>query len=443
MERERFQIEDIAPSGHGVALRKNGKRVSILGAFPGDEIEGEVYKEGKDHDYARIRSILSPSPDRRFTPGRTPFYDPNAPWEHLKREAEERYKKAFMEEWFRPFFPGEKIEYRSALKESGYRNKVAYPFLNDRGKLAYALYTRGDGKARKIPQTRNHLAHPLIEKVSRQFLHFFNQRGIRAEQLKYLILRYSFTEDALVAYLLVPETNRKKLPFRKAELESFLLSQEKLKGIVVAHSPADVRSALAEKTFYTLGDTELKEKMLDKLYSYHPFLFFQINPVSFQEILRDLRESITSLVPESHSLRALDLFAGVGLIGIELADLFREVTGVERSPLSKTYAEKNAKLNGIERFSFYESSVDDALKLIEGNEFLLLDPPRSGLSRKTREAIREAQPEYIAYVSCNPETQVRDYRDLDHDYEILKLKAYNLFPQTQHIESLLFLKKKK
>ncbi len=440
MEKELI-IHDILPSGHGIA-KENNTNYSILGAFPGDTVKVETYKHIGNTYYAKISSITKASPDRIFTPTQYPFYDANAPWKYLSPEAENRYKKLFVKKLYKHHLQEhQNIDY-SAHENIGYRNKVAYTFFDTPKGIRFALYTRGDGKTKKIEQQENILAHPLIEKVGKQFLHFFHQKNITAEQLKYLILRYSFYENNIVAYLLLPETNRKKLPFKKSELENFIEKHHDIKGVVVAYSPAGVRSALSPKTFYTLGDFEVKEKMLDKIYTYAPSLFFQINPQSFTEILIDVRKYIEQHIENHSSLPFLDLFAGIGIIGIELADLAQKVTGVELSGLSKKYALLNAEQNNVKNFSFEEVNVDDALALIQEQQVLIIDPPRRGLTQKTIDAIRVKKPQYIFYISCDPQTQAHDFEKIKDLYSIHYVKAYNLFPKTQHIEALIILKKK-
>jgi 23S rRNA (uracil1939-C5)-methyltransferase len=438
-----YKIKKMSPSGHGITFdEKTEKEISILGAFPGDVVEIKIYKTVGNTHYGKIISFIEYSQERIFNPKSKPFFDANAPWKHLSQDAENTYKGQFIKELYGNDFEERKIKFAKVGQEIGYRNKVAYTFLDTQKGLRFALYTRGEEKARKVEQQENVLAHPLIEKTGKQFLNFLNQKNIKAKQLKYLILRYSFYEDAIVAYFLLPETNRKKLPFKKADLEKFIENNNKIKGILVAYSPAGVRSAFSEKSFYHIGDIEVKEKMLQKIYNYNPSLFFQINPISFTEILSDVRIYIEEKIKESYKLSALDLFAGVGIIGIELSDLFKKVTGVELSPLSKKYALLNAKNNNIENFDFIESNVDEALEYIEKNNVLIVDPPRSGLSKKTIQKIKENVPEYIFYISCNPYTQYRDFKMIEDLYKIDFLKMYNLFPKTHHMESLIVLRKK-
>lgn len=435
-------VTDITTSGHGIS--KNGDMIySILGTFPGDIVNVRVYKSLKNIHYAEIVSIVKPSIDRIDTPEKKPFFDANAPWKNLSFDAENRYKKQFIHNLYKntQCYKPSLQHFFAPKQEFGYRNKVAYTFLDTQKGLRFALYTRGSGETKKIEQKENILAHPLIEKVGKQFLNFFNQKRIESEQLKYLILRYSFYENNIVAYLLLPETNRKKLPFKKTELEKFFLQNKDVKGILVVHSEAGLRSAISHKSFYKIGDTDSREKMLNNIYSYDPSLFFQINPIDFMEILKDLRKEMQKIDSLS-SFSVLDLFAGVGLIGLEITDLVAEVIGVELSSLSKKYALQNAEQNSISNFNFIEADVDKALSLIKTNQILIVDPTRRGLSQKTIEKIRIEKPMYIFYVSCNPETQYRDFEKIKDIYKITFIKAYNIFPKTQHIESMIVLKKK-
>jgi 23S rRNA (uracil1939-C5)-methyltransferase len=159
-------------------------------------------------------------------------------------------------------------------------------------------------------------------------------------------------------------------------------------------------------------------------------------------ILNDLRSYILK-IPQHKSVPALDLFAGVGVIGIEITDIVKSVTGVELSTLSKEFALKNAEQNNVSNFSFVESDVSVALELIENDQILLVDPTRAGLSKDVLSEITKKQPTYICYISCNPESQYRDFKHLKEFYTIELLRGYNIFPKTHHIESMLILKRKK
>lgn len=439
-----LEIIDIATSGHGVAHHPNHGNILVLGAFPGDIVRAEIYHHAAGISYAEIVSFETYSGMRTHNPIKKPFFAANTPWEHLSIGAENTFKDNSLKKLYANFVNDDnysELVFPASLTETGYRNKVAYSFMEHKGKLCFALYTRGVGGSKKIPQIHNDLVHPTLEHVGKKFLEFFNQRGLNHRDLKYLILRYSYYKDNVVGHVLVPETNRKKLPFKKTNLEKFIQNTKHLKGIVVSQSEPGVRSAITTKDFFDVGEVQINEKILDKTYSYHPSLFFQIYPIAFADILQDLRSLITD-IPNHSELPVLDLFAGVGLIGLEIADLAPRILGVELSSLSKYYARKNAKDNKIDNYHFMEKSVNDILDEITSDQILIVDPTRAGLSTETVAVINEKLPEYIFYISCNPETQFENYEALVENYTLEFIKAYNIFPKTHHTESMIMLKRK-
>lgn len=447
MNLETLTIQSFAPSGHGIA--DNGWY--ILGAFPGDMIKAKLYKTAEGISYAEVVEIITPSSHRSFTPTFAPFFNANAPWEYLNEGCENVIKNELVKE----IFKNNKIslaqgialhvlnnrDLKENLPTTHYRNKAAYSFMNYKGKLEFALYTRGTSGYEKVIQGDNLLVHTMINQAGKKFLEFFRQKNVPLETLKYLILRYSYHTNSIVAHLLISETNRKKLPWKKRDLETFIERNPKVHGILVSHSESGVRSTHTTKDFYIVGNIEIIESMGEKKYIYHPSQFFQIYPQAFSRILHDVSDVISQIL-DHEKYEALDLFAGVGVIGLHVANLVTMVHGVEYSPLAGEYAIKNARINNINNFQFTEADVDTALEYIQSEQILIVDPPRNGLSKSTLEKIIEVQPEHIIYISCNPETQVRDIKQLIRIYSLEWSRGYNLFPKTPHIEHIVYLKRK-
>lgn len=436
-------ITDMETSGHGSAQYQK-RKILVLGVFPGDSIDIFVYKKTPKLWYAETVRYHHFSHLRERATGDFPS---NIPWLHLSPQAEITFKDNFLLNTYQQllekdtFF--EKINRaRENFRQKKYRNKVAYAFTTDnRGLLNFALYSRGTSSKQKNIQKENDLVHENLEKAGKIFLNFFNQNKLQEKNIKYLILRYSYYEQKVVAHILVPETNRKKIMFSKKSLVSLISSHNLLKGVLVSYSPAEVRSARTHKDFYEIGDITSTEEVLGKKYSYHPSLFFQIYPKAFEEILIDLRNQILQI--QNHkTLPLLDLFSGIGIIGLEVSDLVKKVTGVELSSFSKTYADQNAQANNITNATYIESSVDMILSHLKEEQILIVDPTRSGLSQKTITAISEVGPRYVFYISCNPSTQARDIEKLQKKYNLIYLKGYNLFPKTHHLESMAVLQKK-
>ena len=444
MNTETISIQSMSPRGHGIAVQPDGSEVNILGAYIDDVVRARVYKKAEGIIYAELTEIVTPSAFRTHTPKSLPFFDANAPWRYLNSEKEYEIKEQLLQKIFSTHIKEgitSKIPINKESAEYHYRNKAAYSFLERNGALHFALYTRGTSGAQKVVQQDNLLVHKTITTAGNAFLIFFNQKKASDTLLKYLTLRYSYHTNSVVAHILVTESSRKKLPWKKSDLEAFLLQNTNIKGILVSQSEAHVRSAHTTKDFYYIGDITITEKVSGKTYQYHPSQFFQIYPYAFEDILADAVSCVTS-IKNHQEYNLLDLFAGVGIIGIHLASYVHSVQGVEQSPLSKVFALQNAKNNGNKNFEYHEADVDEVCSYIQKKQILVIDPPRSGLSKKTIQTIQEVLPEYILYISCNPETQARDVSILIENYDIQESKGYNLFPKTPHIESLVFLKRK-
>ena len=164
----------------------------------------------------------------------------------------------------------------------------------------------------------------------------------------------------------------------------------------------------------------------------HPEAFFQGN----RFLTATLAASVIERVPPG---RILDLYAGVGLFSVTLAAAGRgKVTAVEGDPVSGRDLERNAApFADVVRVS--RSSVENyVLQRRAGPpDTLIVDPPRTGLSKEAGEAIARAGAPRIVYVSCDPPTMARDARRLlDAGYRLASLEGFDLFPNTPHVESL-------
>jgi len=167
--------------------------------------------------------------------------------------------------------------------------------------------------------------------------------------------------------------------------------------------------------------------------------FFQGNKYLVEELVNSATEN-------AEGQKALDLYSGVGLFSIALAKKFEKVLAVETSSESVKLAKKNAINTQTKNIEFYRSRIkhflsDDSSDL-SGIDFVLLDPPRSGVKKQTLEKIAKLKAANISYVSCNPSTLARDLSILlENKYEIVRIKALDLFPQTHHVETIVHLKR--
>ncbi len=139
----------------------------------------------------------------------------------------------------------------------------------------------------------------------------------------------------------------------------------------------------------------------------------------------------------------LDLYCGVGTLGLSLKDNFNEIYGIEINKNAIKDAIENATLNEANNTHYYAGDTYKILKTIKKKfDTVIVDPPRSGLNKATIGLIKDLKPKTIAYVSCDPITLARDLKTLSDKYEVIKLNALDMFPNTYHVESVTVLERR-
>ena len=174
----------------------------------------------------------------------------------------------------------------------------------------------------------------------------------------------------------------------------------------------------------------------NKKYKISKDSFFQVNPSITEKIYNEIRNNIKKL----NSNNVLDLYCGTGTIGIYIADLVDKVIGIEVVSDAIEDARYNKKINNIDNIIFKLGKVEDKIKEIDINiDAIIVDPPRIGLHKKVIEVINKIKPKNIIYISCNPNTLVRDLKLLENAYNIEHIKPYDMFPNTYHVECVCVL----
>ena len=142
----------------------------------------------------------------------------------------------------------------------------------------------------------------------------------------------------------------------------------------------------------------------------------------------------------------MDLYCGIGTISLTMAKKARKVIGAEIVPEAIEDAKENAQRNGVTNTEFFCGDAGEvAYKLsAEGvrPQVICVDPPRKGLAPGVTDILADMAPERIVYVSCDPATLARDVKRLgERGYVVKRTEAVDLFPRTQHVESVCLLEK--
>jgi tRNA/tmRNA/rRNA uracil-C5-methylase (TrmA/RlmC/RlmD family) len=182
---------------------------------------------------------------------------------------------------------------------------------------------------------------------------------------------------------------------------------------------------------------ETSRAILGNRYRFSAEGFFQIN----QSLLPEL---IAHAISDARGDEAIDLYCGVGLFTLPLARRFKRVKGIEGNPSAVAYARRNLADAQLLNATIECSGVGEWLSAKHSAhapvDLLLLDPPRAGLEEGAAQGLLALSPQRIAYVSCDPATLARDLKEiLTGGYMLGSITAFDMFPQTHHVETVTFL----
>lgn len=424
-----MKAEKIAHDGSALGSHE-GKAVHVHGMLP--EEEGVVEATKKHGVYAGVLKELTHASPSRKNPEEL-HYLSCSPWQVMEYPLQAQLKHEMLQELFSYYDQAPKAQFVPATQFYGYRTKVEFSFTDRDGEnsapLQLAFHVRGGGSLRVALPEGCHLASEEMNRVALTICERLREAGYSARDLKTLVVRESKATGAVLAMLYA----------KKEDIPKFAVDDiPHLAGFLVFHSTEKSPASVPTKELWRWGESRLTEHVGGLELGYSWDAFFQNNIPVFVEALELIRKHTPV-----HA-RVIELFSGVGTIGLYLAKDSEAVHGIEIIPNAAAFAKKNAAGNGIEN---YVSECIPAEKmdgrLLDKKDVLVLDPPRSGLHPKTIALIIEKLPPKIIYLSCNPETQARDYSALAALYDIEVLTGFDFYPQTPHLESLLVLNLRK
>ena len=177
------------------------------------------------------------------------------------------------------------------------------------------------------------------------------------------------------------------------------------------------------------------------------------NPVYYSatdSIVADLPNQIVRLYGEAHVTYddvVLDAYSGIGTIGMIASKRgISKVYSVELNKISSIMAKSNARINNIDNIEIINADATKyILKLADQKvkvDVVILDPTRSGTTVEFIQAVAKLKPKQVIYVSCNPETQLRDLKYFEKNYKVKTIVGVDLFPFTKHVETVVLMSRK-
>ena len=241
-----------------------------------------------------------------------------------------------------------------------------------------------------------------------------------------------------------PESGIKRVTFREDnDGECFVLleGEDPLPPELTVELEVSAGYMDADQNYHHLAGTDqLHYRILDKDFTLSPGSFFQINNAVCEELVKH----VIGLTKSITTHKVLELYSGAGLFSAFLAAMVSQLIAIESTP-SACYDFAN-NLDAFDNVSLYEGAVEDILPGLlsllqpEAPDLVLLDPPRAGLHIKALDALADLAPENIIYVSCDPSTLARDLKRLSNKgYQVQTIHAFDMFPQTYHVETCVLL----
>jgi 23S rRNA (uracil1939-C5)-methyltransferase len=412
-------VEKVVPGGHGLA-RDDGRIVLVRGAIPGETVRVRLQRAGKGGVlFADVAEVLEPSPDRC-----EPAHDPRCgglAFAHVRYERQLDLKREMLADALRRV--GRVVDLPAvdmlASPPDGWRLRARLHVEAGRvGFFREGTHTLCDPPPSQLPERMAEAARVCVAALP---------AAVRAD-LVGLLVAEDLAGEAAAVHLELQASRR---------LGSTAMTlPDGLAGVTAGH--AGVRQVR-----WWVGDPHLREPVTaliggtaDGHVSHQPAAFFQANRAIVPELVR---RALAWVEPGPF----VDLFAGVGLFGVcAAAQGVVDITCVEGDPLSAEDLRRNAA-NRPDAISVWAQSVESFVQTrpdsVDGAT-VLVDPPRTGLPTEVTQALCEGRPSRVIYVSCDAATFARDLRQmLTAGWHLQHLEAFDMFPQSAHLETLAVL----
>jgi len=423
------RIEKLVYGGEGLAHHE-GHTVFAPFVLPDESVSIEPLETRKKFIRGRVAQIKTPSADRAVAP--CPYFGVcgGCNYQHIPYELQLHYKAEILREtlarlgrlhWDGPIVP-------HASPPFAYRNRVQWKIgLDETGAREIGYFQAGSQKLCAIRQCP--IASPRLNETLGAIVNLLHS-GKLPPELREIEVFADHDDDRLLLNLDLDGANG-----AAADLAAtFRAALPSVETTLVHDRRTD--------NFELVGPGYIKYRVGDYTYRIGHLSFFQVNRFVLDELVR-------AVVGDARGKVALDLFAGVGLFSVPLANRFERLIAVEANEAAARDLESNLQASGAASPNLRQTTVEAFLEQWhERPDLVVLDPPRTGVAARALARLIKIAPQEIIYLSCDPATLARDLAILAGDaqnprsYQISELHLVDIFPQTYHIEALVRLSRR-
>ncbi|MBQ8468479.1 MAG: 23S rRNA (uracil(1939)-C(5))-methyltransferase RlmD [Clostridia bacterium] len=428
------EIVDYGSNGEGVA-KIEGVTVFVPFSIVGEKVEIILIVIKKDFAIAKIVNIIQRSPNR--VDPKCQYYSKcgGCQLQHMNYAEQLKFKQKYVQNSLKKFagYVGGIEQCEASASEYAYRNKFSFPVGEADGKIFVGMYRPASHNLVEIEEcVIQEDSKPIID----AFLRFANENDVHAfsdqhpDGVKHLVARTNKNE------VLVCVVSVKKI----RNLHKFaVILQKKYKKVHIINNinTKNNNVILGDKDFVVLGDGQIEFNEFNLKYNVNVHSFLQVN----NDIKHKLYNSVLGEIGSKDIV--IDAYSGAGVLSAIIAKKCQRVYGIEIVKEAVENANSLAQDNGIVNLNNVCGDCAEELpKIIKNSKanVVVLDPPRKGCDKRVLDSLIAACPQKIIYVSCDPSTLARDLKILAGNYEIAKIKPFDMFPQTANVETLAILK---
>ena len=328
-----------------------------------------------------------------------------------------------------------------------YRNKVQAAFSLDRSKrIVSGVYQASTHRVVPVEHcmTEDALADRIMMTI-RELMKTFKIEPYQEETgrglLRHVLVKRGFTSGQVMVVLV---TVSPILPAKNHFVKALRERHPEITTILQNINDRYTSMVLGEKEKVLYGSGTIEDTLCGLTFRISAKSFYQINPVQTEVLYRKAIELAGLTGRET----VIDAYCGIGTIGMVASKSAGRVIGVESNRDAVKDAIYNARRNQIKNIYFYAADAGEFMSAMaeegEHADVVLMDPPRAGSDERFLSSLIALSPEKVVYISCNPQTQERDLRFLTgHGYQVKAIQPVDMFPHTNHIETVCLLTREK
>ena len=400
-----IELTTLTYGGECMGRLDDGRAVFVPYTLPGEQVEIELVEEKRGYARGRIVQVLRPSPSR-ITPRCAHFgVCGGCHYQHMAYNDQLLAKQTILCDQLKRIAGIQDPKVDEVVPSPHtwqYRNAMQF-HLNEEGKVGFRAW----GGSRVVPI---HECHLPLEPIQELWPQFDFEPSAFEERVE---VRVGSGDDLLV----VLESENPEPPEFSVDI------------------PLSAVRIGPTGRFILAGDDYLVMDILGQPFKVSAESFFQVNTPQAEAMLRHLQQ----VLPLTKETVLLDLYSGVGLFSRFFAGQVARTIAIELSPSAcDDYA---VNLDEFENIELYVGAAEQILPHLEVHGGVaIVDPPRAGLDRQALDALVKVAPETIVYVSCDPSTLARDLkRLLAAGYRLERVTPFDMFPQTYHVETVVWM----